>query len=126
MAMDAPPFLELAEGHAVLRPKGALMLAEVVDLITHAIAFAREAGVRRLLVVLTEVTGLISPGLAARYEFIREWARVSGGLVRLAVVVHDQMVDAGKFGVTVAANAGMTGNVFADETAGLEWLLGDG
>jgi len=124
--MDSPPFLKLNEGHAVLRPKGTLMLAEVVDLITHAIEFVREAEIRRLLVVLTGVTGLISPGLAARYEFIREWARVSGGMVRLVIVVRDEMVDAGKFGVTVAANAGMTANVFAEETEALEWLLGEG
>jgi hypothetical protein len=123
--MDAPPYFEQAEGHAVLRPRGTLILVEVVDLITHAIAFARETGVRRLMVVLTEVTGLKTPGLAARYEFIREWARVSGGLVRVVIVVRAELIDAGNFGVTVAANAGMTGNVLADEKTALEWLLQD-
>ncbi len=124
--MDAPPYFEQTEGHAVLRPQGTLKLAEVVDLITHAIEFARETGVRRLLVVLTEVTGLISPGAAARYEFIREWARVSGGLVRVAIATHVEILDGERFGVTVATNAGMVANVFEDEKSAREWLLGDG
>ncbi len=124
--MDSPPFLKLIDDHAVLRPKGTLMLAEVVDLITHAIEFVREAGIRRLLVVLTEVTGFISPGRTARYEFIREWARVSGGLVRVAIATQVEILDGERFGVTVATNAGMVANVFTDEKAALEWLLGEG
>ncbi|WP_395746678.1 hypothetical protein [Prosthecobacter sp.] len=123
--MHAPPHFEQAEDHAVLRLRGSMVLAEVVDLITDAIVFARATGMHRLLVAMTEVTGVKTPGLAARYAFIREWARVSGGLVRMAVAVPLQMLDNRKFGVTVAANAGMAANVFADEHEALEWLMGD-
>lgn len=124
--MDAPPFYHPAEGHAVLRLAGPLELSQVVGLITHAITFARASAMPRLLVVLTEVTALRVPGLAARYEFIREWARQSGGMVRLALVLSAEMMDPRKFGVTVAANAGMTANVFTDENEALAWLLREG
>ncbi len=121
--MDEPRYFKLAEGYAVLRPTGTLTLAEVVEMVTDAISCARAEGARRLLVVLTEVSGMTPPQLTRRYEFIREWARASGGLVRVAIVTTAEMIDPERFGVTVAANAGMTGNVFVDEKAALEWLL---
>ena len=124
--MEAPEFYSLEEGYAVLRPRGELPLQEAIDLITRAIVFARESGVRRLLVVLHEVTGLQSPGLAARYQFVRQWARASEGLVRLSLALPEEMIDQNRFGLTVAANAGMTTDIFVDEAEALAWLMGEG
>lgn len=121
--MDAPLSYQTAEGHAVLRPTGKMKMAQVVDLVTDAIIYARAQGTRRLLVVLTGAKGMVPPRLTARYEFIREWARVSGGMVRMAVVAGPEMADPGKFGVTVAANAGMVTNMFEDEAEALAWLM---
>lgn len=122
--MDVPMFYENAEGHAVLRPTGTRKMAEVVDMVTDAISYARAEGARRLLVVLTAATGMVPPRVTTRYGYIREWARVSGGLVRVALVTTAEMMESDKFGVTVAANAGMVTNFFEDEAAALAWLLG--
>lgn len=122
--MDAPRYFQDAGGYAIFRPAGVLKLEVVVDMITEAISFARESGRRRLLVVLTDVTGMTPPMLTVRYRFVRDWARASGGLVRVAVVTTAEMIDPGRFGVTVATNAGMAADVFVDEEKAREWLVG--
>ncbi len=95
----------------------------MVERVAGAISYARESGVRRLLVVLTAVSGIQPPKLTPRYRFVRDWARAAEGKVRVAVVISERMMDPGRFGVTVAMNAGMDANVFVDEKAALEWLL---
>lgn len=121
--MNVHEHLERAEGHAVFRPGGDRSLKETVELITSAIASARDEGIRGLMVVLPESVGFESPRLAARYSFIHAWALAAGGLVRVAMVVPVNLIDPQKFGVTVAANIGMTANVFAAKTEALSWLL---
>ncbi|WP_395733520.1 hypothetical protein [Prosthecobacter sp.] len=122
--MDAPKYFHQEEAHAVFRPAGELTLAEVVGMVAEAISFAHETGVGRLMVVLTEVTGIPSPKLTARYQFVREWAKASEGRVRVAVVTTAEMIDPGRFCVTVATNAGLEADVFVDEAKALEWLVG--
>lgn len=96
----------------------------MVERVTGAISDARAKGERRPLVAPKEVTGFPPPKLTARHQFLREWARASEGKVRMAVVTTAEMIDPGRFGVTVAANAGMEADVFADENEALEWLVG--
>jgi len=79
--------------------------------------------VGRLLADLTAVTGVQPPTLTSRYHFIREWARVSGGFVRLAIAAPVELIEPDRIGVTVAANAGLTANIFADPHEALAWLL---
>lgn len=127
--MDVPKYFHQLENHAVFRPTGELKLKlkqmeEMVEMVTGAILYARATGERRLLVVLTEVTGFPPPKLTARYQFVRKWARASEGKVRVAVVTTAEMIDPNRFGVTVATNAGMEANVFVDEKEALEWLVG--
>lgn len=122
--MDAPKHFQHSEGHAIFRPAGVMKLAKMVEMVTGAISYARATGVSRLLVVLTKVSGFPPPKLTARYQFVREWARASEGKVRVAVVTTEEMIDPGRFGVTVAANAGMAADVFVDEKEALEWLVG--
>ncbi len=121
--MDAPRYFQHAEGHAIFRPAGELKVVEVMEMVTGAISYARESGVRRLLAVLTDVTGMIPPNATVRYRYVREWAMASAGLVRLAAVTTADMIEPGRFGVTVAANAGMEANIFEDETEAQEWLM---
>lgn len=122
--MDVPKYFQPLEDHAVFRPAGVMKLAQVVERVTGAISYARATGERRLLVVLTEVTGFPPPKLTARYRLVREWARASEGKVRVAVVTTAEIIDPNRFGVTVATNAGMEANVFVDEREALEWLMG--
>lgn len=124
--MDVPKYFHQLEDHAVFRPTGVLRLAQMGEMVTDAIAYARETGERRLMVVLTEVTGYPPPKLTARYRIVREWARASAGKVRVAMVSRVEMIDPNRFGVTVATNAGMVSNVFVDEREALEWLMGEG
>lgn len=121
--MEAPKYFQQSEGCAIFRPAGVMKLAKMVEMVTGAILFARATGESRLLAVLTEVTGFPPPKLTARYRFVREWARASEGKVRVAVVTTEEMVDPGRFGVTVATNAGMAANIFVDEKEALGWLV---
>jgi hypothetical protein len=122
--METPRFFHHAEGASIFRPAGELKLVEVLEMVTGAISYARESGVRRLLVVLTGVRGMQPPSATVSYRYIRDWARASGGMVRVAVVTPAEMTDPGRFGVTVATNAGMEADIFVDEKEAREWLVG--
>ncbi len=122
--MDVPRYFEQLEGHAIFRPAGEWKLLEVMEMVTGAISYARESGARRLLVVLTGVTGMQPPNATVRYRYVRDWARASEGKVRVAVVTMAEMIDPSRFGVTVATNAGMDADIFVDEEKALEWLVG--
>ena len=122
--MDVPKYFHRLERHAVFRPAGGMKLTQMVEMVTGAILHARATGESRLLVVLTEVTGHPPPKLTARYQMVREWARASEGKVRVALVSRAEMIDPSRFGVTVATNAGMEGNIFIEEEKALEWLVG--
>lgn len=122
--MEAPRFYQLAKGHAIFRPAGELKLVEVLEMVTGAVSYARESGERRLLVVLTSVRGMQPPSATVRFRYVRDWARASGGLVRVALVTTAEMIDPSRFGVTVATNAGMAADVFVDEEKAREWLVG--
>jgi hypothetical protein len=50
------------------------------------------------------------------------WAAAAQGLVKVAVVTKPEMIDAQKFGVTVAANHGLALDVFTSEEEALAWL----
>src|SRR5258708_3870205 len=119
---NKPDHFELLESHAVFRLKGEMSLEKCVGLVTTAITHAREQGMRKLLVVVTEVYGFPPPSVSARYFFIQEWARAAGGKIRLALATRPELIDQDKFGVTVAANNGLTSGVFAAEAEALAWL----
>ena len=97
---------EIVGDHAEYRPTGEVSLAQAGQLVTSAIAFAREQHVRRLLVVMTGLTGYRPPDAIDHYSLIHEGARASGHVVRVAVVPHPEMMDPHKFEATVAANCG--------------------
>ncbi|MFZ2277221.1 MAG: hypothetical protein WAW39_05450 [Prosthecobacter sp.] len=71
--MAAPKYFQQLEGHAIFRPSGELKLTKMGEMVTAAISYARATGERRLMVVLTEVTGYPPPKLTARYRMVREW-----------------------------------------------------
>ena len=120
--MSKPEHFEIADDHAVFRPTGQVSLQQAVQLVTSAITFAREQRVRKLMAVTTGLSGFKPPDLATRYIFIRAWARAAGGDVCIAVVARPEMIDPQRFGVTVAANSGLVGDVFESEEEALVWL----
>src|SRR5258707_4931108 len=124
--MNAPKHFEITKTHAVYRPAGEVPLPQAVKMMTSAISFAREQNIRNLLVITSALTGFEAPSLAARYFFVKEWAKASNGTVRIAMVARPEMIDAQKIGGTVAANTGLSGDVFTSEAEALAWLQGGG
>ena len=122
--MDAPENFEIIDGRAAYRPVGDVSLARVIRMVTDAITCARERNCREILIVTTALTGFESPSITERYFFVQEWVLASGGAVRVAMVVRPDMIDPRKFGVTVAANRGLTAEVFASAEEAVAWLDG--
>ena len=121
--MNKPEHFEMMESHAVFRPTGEVSLQQAAQLITSAIAFARQQQIRKLLVVITGLTGFEPPNLAARYFFFREWARVAEGQVNVAFVAGPEMIDPEKIGILIGENAGLHSDAFTSEKEALAWLL---
>ena len=120
--MSELEFFEIVGDRAEYRPTGDVSLSGMVQLVTSALVSAREQGVRKLLVVTVGLTGFSPPLVIDRYNFIREWAKASGRIVRAALVARPEMIDGQKFGVTVAANRGFIADIFASEDEALAWL----
>ena len=118
---DELQYFEIVGDHAEYRPSGQVSQDQMVQLVTSAIAFAREQHIGKLLVVACGLTGFKSPSISDRYHFIREWAETGRG-VRFALVARPEMIDPQKFGVTVAANSGLIADIFASEDEALAWL----
>jgi hypothetical protein len=122
--MSKPEQLEILADHSIFRPTGQISLDAAVQLVTSAITFAREQHIRKLMVVTTGLTGFKPPDIVTRYFFIHEWARAAAARVCVAVVARPEMIDPQKFGIIVAANAGLISDVFESEEKALAWLQG--
>ena len=107
---------------AVTRLTGEYSWERVVQLMITAICDARDQHIKNLMIVVTEATGFQPPSLMMRYRFIHEMVEASGRVVRIAIVVRSEMIDPQKFGVTVAANEGVKGEIFESEDEALQWL----
>ena len=123
--MDLPEYFTVWDSYSVFRPTGHVSLDRAVQMVTSAISFAHDQDIRKLLVNVTSLTGFEPPTFTARYYFIKEWAETSKGVVQLAIVARPEMIDPDKFGVTVAVNNGLNGDVFASEREALAWLLNE-
>lgn len=119
-------FFQVLDTHAVWRPVGAIPLPEVMRLMVAAVALARERGAKRLLIVATGITDLASPSTLERFFLAQDAARAAGGGIRLAMVVPRELIHPQRFGRTVAANRGLSVEVFESEVEALPWLHGTG
>ena len=122
--MEAPKHFEVMEGYCCYRLSGHGPLAEAAGKVIEAITFAREQGMRNLLIDTSNWTGHKSPDTLERYTWAQAFAGTARSTVKLAMVVRPEMVDPDNFEVTVARNRGLMGNVFDSERAALAWLLG--
>lgn len=120
--MQLPPDLEIADGYWQCRPRGRFTLVDAVQFVSRAIAYCRDQKTRRLVVDLTGTIGIAIPTPADRYWLAQEWADESKGNVILAVVAWPEYLDPKGFGVTAAADAGLTVAVFTSRSTALEWL----
>jgi uncharacterized protein (DUF849 family) len=123
MNMKAPQNFQVLESHCCYRLSGDGQLTAAASEVAEVIAFARERGVRRLLIDTTGWIGHMSPDTLERYHFARVFAQAAGSAVKLVLVVRPAMMDPEKFEVVVAQNHGLVGNVFDSEQDALAWLL---
>lgn len=115
------PFV-VEDGIAIARPEGPATLVEAVELMRQAIAHCRERHIKRLLFNSTGLTGVAMPSLVDRFLMVEEWAHTAKGMVRVALVTQPERIHPEKFGVTLAHELGLAGDVFTTEAPALRWL----
>jgi len=118
-------YFQVNGDHAVFRPSGETSFEDAAAMVAEAIVLARAQNLKRLLADTSAWTGFRPPSITARFFAVKKWASAAGGRVRVAVVARPEMIDPHKFGVTVARNSGLMGDVFASESEALAWLLED-
>jgi len=117
--------IEVTEDCAYYRPAGKLTLEEAIELVDQTIAYVRDQRIPKLLFNAKSLVGFRPPSLPTRYFTMRRWASTGQSLVQVAIVIHAEMIDPEKFGVTVARNSGLNADVFSQETEALAWLLNE-
>jgi len=120
---DRPEHLEIGEGHAIHRPEGNVSFLEALDLLSQAIVYCREHGIRRLLIDATKLTGFGTLGTAERFAMGERLARDARAAVKVALVGREEVLDPSRFGMTVARNRGLFTKAFSSENEALAWLL---
>jgi hypothetical protein len=121
--MDKPDFFEIADSHATYAPLGNTSLQEAINLVSMAIGYAREQGIEKLLVDATGLGGFDPPTTLERFTLGGQFARAARGAVKVAFVARPEWVDPKRFGLTVARNRGLVGEVFTARAEALGWLL---
>jgi hypothetical protein len=113
---------EVKDGIGVFRPVGEHSLVEIVDRVKDTIGRCRDQRLPGLLVTARGVYGVAMPTLIDRFLAIEEWAETAQGMLVVALVVHPQYIHPRKFGVKVAADFGLTADVFTSELNARAWL----
>jgi hypothetical protein len=116
------PRLEVRNGIGEFRPRGECSLVEAVDFINGAIAHCRDRGIAKILVNGTGLVGISVPSLVDRFLMVEQWAQEGKGMVVVVLVVHAEYIHPQKFGVKVAADFGLTADVYTSEVDAFEWL----
>src|SRR5688572_12810691 len=114
--------LELMDDVAVARLQAR---ERVFDRAVESIArLIRETVVKGLPHLLLDVrdAAFDSPSVVDRMRMVRQWAEAADGRLRIVVVARPEFIDPERFGVVVAANFGLTVQVFEHEEDALSWL----
>jgi hypothetical protein len=118
-----PEHFEIGEDHAVHRPEGNASFQEALDLLSQAIVYCRENGIRRLLIDITKLTGFGELGSTERFAVGERLARDARAAVKVAFVARPEVLDPARFAMTVARNRGLFLNAFSTESEAWKWLL---
>lgn len=113
--------LEQVGDCAFFRPQGEIQAPERLKLLLQAIALAHARQIPKLVMNLTSLENVQMPNVAERYFIMREFAAVAKGAVKIAFVLPPHLIG-DKFGILVGKNAGLTSEVFTNETDALAWL----
>src|SRR5262245_20887465 len=109
--MKAPEHFETMGAYASYRLSGDGPLEVAANKVIEAITFAREQGIRNLLIDTTRWTGHPNPTTLERFEWAKAFASAALAKVKLAMVVRAEFMDPDQFEVTVARNRGLRGNI---------------
>lgn len=120
--MGAPEDFSLEDGYGCFQPAGEFTLDEITRRIDRVIAYCRHNKIPALIANITQVTGFPPPTLTERFHFISHWAFTAAGKVAVCVIAPPEMVLADKFGVVIAGNRGMKGDVFTDHDEAVTWI----
>ena len=120
--MNTPEHFLVVKDYAAYRPAGKVALPEAIEMVREAIAFAREQRISRLLINTTQLSGYGVLGTLERFQVAEAWAKEASSAIIVAVVARGDQIDSGHFGLTVARNRGLHGEVFSSETEALVWL----
>jgi hypothetical protein len=115
--------LEIVDGIAYFRPVGESTLVDTVELIHLAIGECRSRRADKLLVDGRGLAGVAIPSLVDRFLMMEQWAHKSSGMVVVVLVIHPEYIHPQKFGVRVAADFGLTADVYTSEPEALKWLV---
>lgn len=120
---EMPEHYEPGTEYGTFRPEGQVNFEEAIDLAVHAISYACEAGVPRLVLDGTLLTGFGVPGILERYEFAQRCANAAHTRIKVAFVAKAEMIHPDHFGIVVARNRGLHCAIFDSEMEALSWLL---
>ncbi len=120
--MTAPAGFEVQSSRGYFRPQGEVTLAEAIALLRGAAEYAQSFGLRELLLDGLALKGYEQPTILDRYQFISSLANIAAGVMRVAIVLPEQVLDPQRFGTLVATNRGLDANVFTNDEAAVAWL----
>jgi hypothetical protein len=122
--MPLQEHVEFIEGIHRIRLSGECSLVEAVEHISRAIAHSRDQRADKLLIDATGLVGVSIPSLVDRFLMVEEWAQKARGMVVVVLVVRAEYINPEKFGAKVAADFGLTAEVYASEPEAMKWLHG--
>ena len=106
----------------VFRPTGITSADDVLAAVSAAIEEARRLGFSELMLAFPDMDDVQPPTLAKRHAAVRKWAQLASGLLRVAIVIPEHLMDAEAFVTIAAANFGLEGRGFQSEAEALDWL----
>ena len=101
-------------------------LVGAVHQITDAILRTRARGMGKLLVDISDISGIEPPSVEMRFWLVAEWAKAGRGAVRMALVTRREFTSDDRIGVVFGMNQGFISNVFETRERALAWLSGHG
>jgi hypothetical protein len=120
--MPAQQRVEVRDGIGRFLLSGEFSLVEAVELISKAIAYCRDQKTDKLLIDAAGVVGVSIPSLVDRFLIAEEWAQEAEGMVVVVLVVRAEYIHPEKFAVRVAADFGLTLDVYTSEAEAMKWL----
>ncbi|WP_133500452.1 hypothetical protein [Cognatilysobacter terrigena] len=109
-------------GIAVLAGRGDASIGAMRGAVRDAMVDVQLAGRRRIVVDMSEATGLGHPGVMQRIDTVREWAAIAVPGLSLAFVAHHAFLDEDRIGMIVASQLGLNAHAFSCRDEAIAWL----